>query len=249
VGGRLCWILVVGVAPLQGSAETASRDAERAADALPELAVIPLEAEPTPPQPPTTPLEFIHVVEPGESLERIARRYRVGIDELARDNGISDRDLIRAKTELRVRLAPVPDLAVSLRFDPTLEQPRQRPADERARAAPPVDAEALARRAEAELRNAHFEEALATADQALARIASRGDRGSRARLALVAGTAELALGDHEAALARFVEALDADPALRPDPADISPKVLRLLETARTRRGAPPPESAATATTE
>lgn len=231
----LWWIpLAICVAPLQLSAGT--EDTEPATPALPEAAG---EAEPP------ARLEFVHVVEPGESLERIARRYRVEIDELARDNGIADQNLIRAKTELRVRLAPVPDVAAAPPgFVPAVARRGERPVGEDPPLAPPVDAEALVRRAEAKLRDAYFEEALATADDALARIAARGDGERRARLEMVAGTAELALGNREAALDRFVEALEANPQLRPDPREISPKVLRFLERARTRRAAP-----ATATTE
>ena len=222
--GLLWWIPVLAwLAPLQVTANAEVAAAETA-DRAPGAA-----------------LEFIHVVEPGESLWKISRRYRIPVEELARTNGIDEEALIRPEDELRVRLAPVPDLAAaSLGAAGAVEPPREAPADElaRPRAPLPPDAETLARRAEAQLRQAYFEEALATADDALERLASRGDRGSHARLAMVAGTAELALGNHEAALERFAEALAADPELRADPREMSPKVLRLLEAARARRAAP-----------
>lgn len=44
----------------------------------------------------------LHTVEPGQTLWRIARIYGVGVDAIARENGIEDPDRVAAGTRLRI---------------------------------------------------------------------------------------------------------------------------------------------------
>jgi hypothetical protein len=90
----------------------------------------------------------------------------------------------------------------------------------------------------AHVREARFEAALQSAEQA--RSSAAGLRGRArstrsARLELYAATAELALGRDDEARASLSRALDADPALRLDAATTSPKVRRALEDVRAER--------------
>lgn len=106
---------------------------------------------------------------------------------------------------------------------------------ERARNA---EVDALLNETAAHVREARFEEALASAERA--RSSAAGLRGRArstrsARLELYAATAELALGREAEARASLGRALDADPALRLDAATTSPKVRRALEDVRTER--------------
>jgi hypothetical protein len=97
--------------------------------------------------------------------------------------------------------------------------------------------------AEAQLRGADFEAALATATRVRQQLPSSastaGARERRARAEVVAATAEVALGREDAARKSFTRALAANPKLELDPATTSPKVLRAFDSARASQGAKP----------
>jgi thioredoxin-like negative regulator of GroEL len=96
---------------------------------------------------------------------------------------------------------------------------------------------ALLGRCEAELRAAHFEQALASAGEVRDRIDARkgtADDPGRVRLEIATATAYVALGQNDAALESLERALIADPDLELDPALTSPKVLAVFRVARGR---------------
>jgi LysM repeat protein len=170
--------------------------------------------------------EFVnHMVERGETVSEIADRYGSSAASVIRENKIEDPSEIWVGTRLRV---PIP-----VGTDPDLA------AEEKVNAEDPEAAEiaALLGRCEAELRAAHFEQALATAGEARDRINARngtaGDPG-RVRLEIASATAYVALGQNAAALESLERALIADPDLELDPALTSPKVLAVFRAARGR---------------
>jgi len=154
-------------------------------------------------------------------------------------------------------IAPVPPAAV----DPTLpdvaaepptapsETPRAEPAPERCgptpRTCPPLRAadRALAK-IEALVQGAHFDEAISLQRRVRAALEPLGatplGRDRRARLEVLIGTSEVALGRRERALTSFERALEADPTLELDRARTSPKVMRVFDEVRSstlaRRG-------------
>lgn len=95
--------------------------------------------------------------------------------------------------------------------------------------------DAALRSAEEKLRDADFEAALVSAQRLSRQLGSPGaEPGARARKAraeIVAATAQVALGRDEEARRSFDRALQADPALRLDPATTSPKVRRAFDAA------------------
>ncbi len=107
-------------------------------------------------------------------------------------------------------------------------------AEERAEAA--RRAAGLVEDGETSLRAARFEEALGralAAREALEGLDRQPDvEPLRARGEVLAGTAQVALGDDAGAQESFERALAADPSLRLDPMTTSPKVLHVLEAAR-----------------
>ncbi len=94
--------------------------------------------------------------------------------------------------------------------------------------------------AEARLRDADFETALASAERLrrdLGKTPPATGLGERkARAELVAATAEIALGREDAARRSFERALAANPALDLDPATTPPKVRRAFEAVRGEKG-------------
>ncbi len=58
-------------------------------------------------------LAFAHIVAPGETLSDIADRYGVSVDDLARENGIENPDLIYAGEEIHVGEASAATIPVS----------------------------------------------------------------------------------------------------------------------------------------
>lgn len=114
-----------------------------------------------------------------------------------------------------------------------------RPAGAARRVAPeesPVAADDLLDQAETLVRQAHFEEALEKAKTARAAIPRTGDqvalRQRHARADVIAGTAEVALGNDAEARASFERAIQTDPSLELDRASTSPKVVRAFDAAR-----------------
>jgi hypothetical protein len=97
----------------------------------------------------------------------------------------------------------------------------------------------LLREGEANLKAAHFEEALGRTEAARRELDAAGGAGNagdvralRARLEVLAAIAQVALGDDAAARRSFGRALEAQPGLELDPGRTSPKVMRALESAR-----------------
>jgi hypothetical protein len=84
------------------------------------------------------------------------------------------------------------------------------------------------------VREAHFRTALSVAGSTRELLDGEGSAlaARRARLEVLAATAEVALGDREAALASMQRALRSDPLLVLEVATTSPKVVAILEAAR-----------------
>jgi tetratricopeptide (TPR) repeat protein len=102
-----------------------------------------------------------------------------------------------------------------------------------------AEVERLLAQGDASLRAARFAQALEHAATARRRLegSSSEARALRVRADVLAATAQVALGEEEAARQSFARALAADPGLRLDPLATSPKVMRVLEAAR-QGGAP-----------
>ncbi len=170
--------------------------------------------------------EFVyHTVERGETVAEIADRYGSSLAIVTRENEIEDPGEISAGTRLRI---PFPSGA-----DPSQRAEGKVGAEE-----PEVTATAtLLDRCEAELRSAHFEQALASAGEVRGRIDARddpADNPDRVRLEIASATAYVALGQNDAALESFERALVADPGLELDLALTSPKVLAVFRAAHGR---------------
>jgi hypothetical protein len=99
---------------------------------------------------------------------------------------------------------------------------------------PPPRADAAEQIAGAEkaLREARFELAVAWVEQGRSLLGEQGPAAQRAKLGVLAATAEIALGREEAARQSLARALDAEPGLRLDPTRHSPKLVALLEEVR-----------------
>ena len=103
-------------------------------------------------------------------------------------------------------------------------------------------AESLIGASEASLAEARFQLALdraREADDTLSQLRVNVANGARlrARSAVAAGTAHIALGDADAARASFDRALEAQPRLALDPNQTSPKVIEAFEAVRASREA------------
>jgi hypothetical protein len=98
----------------------------------------------------------------------------------------------------------------------------------------PVRFDEPLRRAERLIRSARFDEALAEIEELRPRIeAAPGVRtNERARLEVLAATAQVAYGDDAAARASCERALRSDPALQLDARSTPPKLMRAFEAAR-----------------
>ncbi len=166
-----------------------------------------------------------HTVERGETIWEIADRYGSSVARVIRENEIEDADQIWVGTRLRIPL--------SSGADPSLRAEGKLGAE-----GPEATATAtLLDRCEAELRSAHFEQALASAGEVRGRIDARddpADNPDRVRLEIASATAYVALGQNDAALESFERALVADPSLELDLALTSPKVLAVFRAARGR---------------
>jgi len=101
-----------------------------------------------------------------------------------------------------------------------------------------VAVDVLLERAEIALREARFERAEELVRAAREAMREDPDAARRVRLETISATAEVAYGRHEAAIARFEQALAVDPDLELDPRENSPKLRAALVAARARRAAP-----------
>jgi len=166
-----------------------------------------------------------HTVERGESLWEIADRYGTSVGSITRENEIEDPSTIWVGKRLRV--------PISGGTGPTLRAAGKVGADDREA----IDTAALLDRCEAELRAAHFEQALASANEARDRFDAQNSAANDpgyVRLEVASATAYVALGQNDAALESLERALIADPDLELDPALTSPKVLAVFRAARGR---------------
>jgi LysM repeat protein len=166
-----------------------------------------------------------HTVERGETLWAIANRYGTSVGSITRKNEIEDPSTIWVGERLRV--------PTSGGTDPTLRAAGKVGADDREA----IDTAALLDRCEAELRAAHFEQALASANEARDRFDAQNSAANDpgyVRLEIASATAYVALGQNDAALESLERALIANPDLELDPALTSPKVLAVFRAARGR---------------
>lgn len=158
------------------------------------------------------------VLQPGDTLWRVAKRNGVSVASLQRLNRISDPT--KASAGMRLRLpgsVAVPGTQL-------------------------VEVDALMASADTAIRAAEFERAGETVGRAkrlVDRMASEpgGDRMSavsarRARVEVAAATIAVAYGEHGDAVAHLGRALRAEPGLEMDLQTTSPKLLRALRTAR-----------------
>jgi tetratricopeptide (TPR) repeat protein len=206
--------------------------------------------------------------DPDALRERWARLRLREISEVARSLAADDPVRARALWEHALCIAPGdPEAAqgagrklgaVAVHRPPVLKAPEARPAEEAwssletpieivANAAPRpsgpervanAEVDKLLAETAAHVREARFEDALQSAEQArssAANLRGRAKSTRSARLELYAATAEIALGRDEEARTSLRRALDADPALRLDAATTSPKVRRALEDVRAER--------------
>jgi len=207
-------------------------------------------AQPTPPSPkPGGWREYL--VQPGDTLARIAACRGVSVDEIVRENAIYDRNRILVGWSLRV---PAEDLCAGRDRIAELEAPkraapRSHPRASQTAAAPPAAApspavkdtraQQLLDSARADYDAALFDAALRDAEAAAQEFA-RAPRGAetdtqRANAHLLAAMAAAGLEDRERALAEFERAFALDPEVRLAPEDQSPRLLELFQLARGRR--------------
>jgi len=202
-------------------------------------------------QPAPAPRSEHYVVQTGDTLYSIARSQGTSVEALEHANALSDPDRLVVGQQLVVPspgAKPTPTLA-TVRPRPRVPRtvataaatpPPARaaaPATPASKALLPVDC-AILDTGES-LRGAHFEQALAEAKAARSMLrpleSEPGVAERTARLEVLAGMAEIALGHEVAARASFARALDADPRLRLEPNAVSPKILRIFEETRAER--------------
>jgi tetratricopeptide (TPR) repeat protein len=142
------------------------------------------------------------------------------------------------------RAASVRDPWAQLAMEIRVPTPRARPQLSEATRAVLAEAEEQLTQGEAQLAEARFREALGRAQAAREMLAEvnadvAAGKQLRARAEVAAATAHVALGDAGAARESFTRALAANPRLQLDPKQTSPKVLEVLEAARSGGGGTP----------
>lgn len=213
--------------------------------------------EPEPPPvatPAPAPDTAVYTVERGDTLSAIARRHGVSATALAEANQLADPHRLAPGQRLVVPAAPLAETGASpIRpVAAAAPPPRRAPAAPAVSSAPPLAFVPSARDREREyvcvdawidegqayLRGARYEEAIESAQKARAALEQLDgpDAGPRAaRLEILSGSAEVALGRTGDAHASFSRALAAEPALLLDDAAVSPKVVRAFEETRKSR--------------
>jgi|GEM_PF-6173901 len=206
----------------------------------------------------------VYVVQPGDTLAKIAACRAASVDQLARANGIRDPDLVMVGERLRVPAedrcaglevggrptpapgAPAPPTATAVGTEapaaPTDSAAARR--DSEARPDDPVArARAKLAAAQADYDAARFEEALAGAQGAAEDVADTAGRQElaelRARCYLLAGMAAAALDQRERALALFGAAFALDPDIPVTREQTSPRILELVDQAAPAKTAAP----------
>lgn len=190
------------------------------------------------------PAIVIHRVRRGDTLWSISRRYGTSVAEIVQRNQIRNvrRLAIGDRLEIPVAPAPPPTRAseASPVSDPVEELDELEAREERAASSGTlVTADRLLAQTQAQLRGARFEEALTTAESTQALLDQVDDvaaRPRRAQVEVMRATAQVGLGQTDAALASLERALRADPDLELGPEDTSPKVLDVYYVARRRVG-------------
>ena len=159
-----------------------------------------------------------YVVQPGETLADIARCSGMPLDQLARDNGITNPNRIWAGETLRLPAYHRCDHAVASAGTAL------------------AGARALLAKARTRLDAADFEGALAQAEACNAKLTPHEKDAKanalRAQCHVVAGTAATGLDRRDRAVEEFRRALAFDPKLELSSDEASPRVRELLAAAR-----------------
>lgn len=176
---------------------------------------------------------WVHVLcldpDAAEAHSALARTVPVRVHRPSIVTGADASEPVRSTAELAFERLAAP---IHLRAAPV--PPRIEPA-----APPPADFSAVDRalsEADARMREARFEEALAAAQRALGAFegSASGEpaRSRRARAESAVAVAQVALGREAEARASFARALAADPSFRLDVKTTSPRVMRAFDAAR-----------------
>jgi len=212
-------------------------------------------AAPAAPVPATT----IYTVQHGDTLSAIARVYGMTSATLAAENGIADPNRLAPGQRLVVPATPLADAAKRPLAAVPSRVRASAPPPPAVSSAPPfalapgasdrerefVCVDAWIDEGQVFLRGARYEEALESAQKARAALEQLGGPSATpraARLEILSGSAEVALGRAGDAHGSFSRALAAEPTLRLDAATVSPKVVRAFE--ETRKGRLPSASVA-----
>jgi len=186
------------------------------------------------------PAFVIHRVRRGDTLWSISRRYGTSVAAIVQRNQIRNANRLAVGDRIEVPSGPAPS-PQARRESPV--SPARNDAGQRDRHAASSGtletADRLLTRMNAQLRGAHFEDALSTAESTLAlldQIDSAAAAPRRARVEVLRATAQVGLGQTDDALASLERALRADPNLELGPENTSPKVLDVYYVARRRVG-------------
>ena len=184
-----------------------------------------------------------HRVRPGETLDQIARIYRVRVSTITSANRLGRFGKIAPGAWLVMPSdatlpRPPPSWPRATRFRgreasaAVSSAPAERPAPDPAL----TRAEALVDEATEHYRSARFERALESTREAEALLAKHGDaRAARtlgARAAFVAGSAQAGLGDRDRAIGSYARVRALDPDFEPPPGWLSPRLEALYREAR-----------------
>jgi len=194
-----------------------------------------------------------YLVEPGDTLGRLAQSFGVELDALARLNAIDDPRRLAVGTVLRIpatakrteiarsniprreapSVATAPPVAAPNIASPPPAESGPGPSTP---AAAGSDADEALSSAEHAFEDAHFEEALDWTERAQEALppssANAADQQRLARVHLVRGMTEVALGRDAEARQSFGRALALDGGIELDPAEVSPKVLSVFREVR-----------------
>jgi hypothetical protein len=186
---------------------------------------------------------IVHRVQPGETMDSIARRYHVRTSTIAhlnrkgisRDVRVGERLLIPA-TATPSRVAAKPPARAAVSAPPPRHAAAPAPP---ARTAPDPRVErarALVDEATADYRAARFEDGLANAREAENVLRDLDDdreaRKVSARAAFVAGSALAARGEDDGASKSFARVHDLDPSFEPPHGWLSPRLAKLYADSR-----------------
>lgn len=186
-----------------------------------------------------TPSGASYRVQPGDTLWRIARRHGVVAAALAEGNRIADPRKLRVGQLLRMSAPAPPGPAGEPAAGPPDGPDSPSPAaPERTPSPGPDSVDDVLASGEEHLRAAELDEALARAEEALGLLGdANGEPGAGARIAraeVLAATVHVAYARREAALRSLRRAVRSDAHLQLDLGNTSPKVLAVLDEARSQ---------------